>query len=147
ELFLNLQEARLRKAEAANRRVPNTYPQTGIENLKLNVDLAKRLLASDRSGEDRARHASYLYYAQNAIEKAKAALDQAERLQARAPTAVRDEDLAVLRAQLEVSKLNFQLGEAAVARSFDEGLEWKVDLLYGEVLRLRKEVNEMRRGR
>ena len=147
ETFLRLQEAKLKQAEALNRRVANTVAEEDIKSMRLDVELGKQLLASARRGEKSGLKSVYMRLAENAVLSAESHLTKAKEVRQTIPSMFSDLDMEVLQLKVEKTKLNLAAGEKALAGSIEDELRWKVDLLYEEVLRLRSEVKMLKSRR
>lgn len=142
---VQLTEARLRQARERNVRIANSVSQSELDRLRSNVELATELFASAQRNDMAWTDSIFRKYAEIAVVTAESELDRAEMTRSIRPESVSDADIEVLRLEVDMAKLNRSLGEQAIAKDADSELRWKVDLLLEEVIKLRREVNQLKR--
>ena len=140
-----LTEARLRQAEEKNRRTPNSISPRELDGLRGNVQLTKQLLASAERGEVQNRNDIFLRYAELSVDLAQQRLNAAVEARRLAPSTHTAADIEVLRLQVEQAKLTLAMGQKAVSMEPDDELRWKVDLMMEEILKIRRELRQLRR--
>lgn len=143
-LFLQLQRAKLKQAEALNRRVPNSVSESDLSNLKLSIEIGENLFEAVQDDVVDARKSAYLAIAKKAMVSAENELLDAEKVRRLVPGRFSEEDIEVLKLKVSLAKVNLEIGEQALEGSAEDQLRWKVDLLYDEVLKLRNELKQIR---
>ena len=143
--MLRLSEARLRQAQELNRRVANTVSKANMNDLRANVEVARQAVASVSEGEASGRASVYLRLGEMAVASAESRLRKAQAARERAPSAYSDTDMEILQLELDMARLNLATGQQALKGSTEDKLNWKIEVLYAEVIRLRNELRQYKR--
>lgn len=131
-----LAEADLEKANEANRRVPETIPNTVVRSLQDAVAVAEarvKLLSGEKTDQTQN---PYELAANDAIRSAQQNLDQALKANARAPGAVSEGEVKRRRAQVAIAE-----ARAAVAKHLPNASPMEV--ARWEILQLQEAVNDL----
>ena len=147
DTLLRLSRAKLRRAEGMNKRVANTVTKVALNELRGNVKVAEQLVASTRAGEEEARVSVFIRLGEIIVAQAESRLRQAVAAREREASAFSQADIEILQLEVEQAKLNLAMGRSALMGSAEDQLNWKVGVLYEEVIRLRGEVTNMKRRR
>lgn len=144
QTYLRLAEAQLRRAESMNQQIAQSVSDDQIEELKADYELAEQLVHKAEQGGTGGYQGIYLRFAQLAYTRAQQELDRAREAKRLDSQSVGDTDLEILQLRAQLAKINLAKGKRALAGPLEEGLNWKIGLLYQEVIRLRAEVEMLK---
>ena len=147
DVFLKLQQAKLKQAEEFNKKVANTISPQDLKILRDNVELGKEVLEDARQGDMSGREAVYLRLAENTFLQAEADLAKATEVRQKVPSSFSSTDIELLQIKAEQAKIHLELGKLAFASTAENELRWKIDLLYNEFLKLRNDLKQSRISR
>jgi len=144
--FLKSTEVELKLAESTNKRVPNVIPETQMETYREKVKVAKRFL---KAAEEENSGSDFIVFVRLAKAAYNIAIDdwrRAKQLHDRIPTDHSKLDAERLRLRSEMALVTFEQGQSLANASAEEQSQWKIFLLYNEVLRLRRQVAQLSHG-
>lgn len=137
---LKLAEATLAKVAQTNQRSARTVPADVVAQYQRDVELAKVQRAAVEGGAALGDFAVWLGRAEAALKTAnrewKAGLD----VNRRAPGSLDSIDLSRLKLRAEVARLNLEQGRSLAKASPQEQVRWQLELLNGEVARLKQQL-------
>ena len=142
EAQLRLAEALVKQAVEKNRTVPGLVAPEELERLQLNVKLSQELLAEARQGNRNLSDDFFLKFCGDQVSSIKSKLAKAVEVRNTLPTGVSEFEIEVLKARLELAELELSRGRAALKQSSKNEVQWKLNILLKEVLRLSREANQ-----
>ncbi len=144
QAYLKYAEVNLKLANAANARVRRTVSDARLREYREEVEVARGLLAIAESGDRGNDFPTFLKLAEAAYSIELDRYRRAKRANERAPTSTSQLDVARLRLRSELALINLEHGRSLANASSEKQTEWKMNLLYHEVLRLNEEVSQLR---
>lgn len=143
ETKLKLAEIELRQATDWNRRLPRTIPESTVDWLRRNVELAKEQVDIARQGEPHW-HSLHIRQMEAALRTAESKLDRAEATNRAAPRSGGELNLERLRLKVELARLNLaKAKDPANIESPEAHLQWQVDQLRDEVDRMKDQMERL----
>ena len=143
--YLALTKAELAKASEANQRVPGTMPASQLSGLELSVLIAEENLKQAQAVAEGKTYNSLVVVATENLKVADEAYQRAQEVNRRVVGTITATELERLRLAAEVAKLAVERSKALDGQPADVRLQWEVEQLREEVLRLRNIVAQLQR--
>ena len=139
----------MKLADAMNEQLSRTIAQTRLKEYQEEVEIAKRLLSVAEEGQGDSDFIVFLRLAKAAHNVALNDWQRTKRIHERAPNDISELDVERLRLRSELALITYEQGQSLENASSAEQTQWKMNVLYNEVLRLSEQVSRLnqRRGR
>lgn len=137
---LRLAQLDLERVLEANRRVSGIYPASVVEPLRQVVAIAEEQLQQTLARDGGNLHAIHLRNAEAAVKVAEADWQRAQSQNRRLPGTMSDIDLERARVAAEVARLGLTKAISVNPESPMEHIQWQLEELRKEVLRIRSQV-------
>ena len=136
---MRLTRALLQQAVEKNESIPGLIASGEIERLRMNASLSKDLLAKAQLGKKDLSDDFFLLFCQDQLSSAKSRLAKAVEIRKAVPASMSEVDIEVLAARLKLAELELSRGKSAIEESSTSEINWKLNILLKEVLRLSRE--------
>lgn len=145
QVYLQLAEAQLAYAEHMNSESARTFSDEQLAQYRGSVQIWQKLLKQEKLSGSFDRTAAILYLAEQRLKAAQTELANAQTLNSDNPGTVPPERLKELQAYVTLAQLDTQAGKAAQSGDPTTQLRWRVATLENELMKMRKEVDLIRR--
>lgn len=137
---LKLAEANLAKVSQTNERTPRSIPADVVAQYQREVELARIHFKLVEAGSALGDFSIWVARAEAAAKAANREWKTGLGVNRQAPGMLDRIDLACLELRAEVARLNLERGRALAGANPQEQLRWQLELLNGEVARLKQQV-------
>jgi hypothetical protein len=138
-LRLRMAEVALDKAKQMNQKVPGTLPADLMSQFSQDVSVAKVQLQNSTRADGGDLLLGWIARAEMTLNDAKMKLNSATRTEQRTPGTYEPIDIERLRLSAELAQLQLDRGKSLIDASADAKLQWIVDMVDDELLRLKKQ--------
>lgn len=134
---LRLAEIESKIASTVNEQIPNLYSPQTVQRLRNHVSHAKEVLRYEMEGGEHGLHDLHLRELEVELEVAESELASGLKFNRRLPGSISDLEIEKLRVATDVARLDLELArDPAVMHSREEHLQWQVDRMRSEMIRL-----------
>jgi len=145
QVYLQLAEAQLAYAEHMNGESARTFSNEQLAQYRGSVQIWQKLLKQEKLSGRFDRTAAMLYLAEQRLLSAQTEVANAKTLNQDAPGSVPPERLKELQAYVTLAQLDTDAGKATQSADPNAQLRWRVATLENELMKMRKEVDLIRR--
>ena len=145
--FLAYSKVNLERAENMNARVSGTVPAALVEEYRDDVEVAEKLLSVAQSGDATHTFSVFVRLAEASYNQATRDYERAKALRTRTRGSFSELDVERLRLRAELAKINLEEGRSLTDGPEERQSQWKMRLLYTEVMRLNGQIQRLTLGR
>ncbi len=140
---LQMAEANLKRMNNLNEKQPRSVPVSILEEFRQDVELAKSRLKQAESGAAENAFQTWLRRAELAWQTAETGYKNGMLVNQRTPGTFTTLDIDRYRLRAEIARLQYERGLALVDAPRESQLQWEVELLNGEIQRLKEQTTRM----